>query len=380
MTLKYLADKVKEYSNNSKDITVSSGEANDSFRSINFSGSFFQETAENFSTSITINADLGNLDYTKSSCADVNCTSCNDVECYLCKADYYLEDGICKNTTGNQPYFLSPGYTTADGIQSDITLANVAVTTNFTISLFMKFFARNSSSNSIDVLRFGTNIKLRLVYDSSATTAKLQLYSDLGSDCIIGDFGDFFSRFGEWTHISLAFYYDSAKLTYYPANLNFQVNFTPVKTVYSCYNKVLGVTPNISIVFPKESIALYASILIWDKYFTGVWGYQSYASNSKTPKDSKIVSSCPTETGKTINCYRDYTGYLKTADYCTTDPRFYTGSTCLTAQSKCPYGYFENNSSTDYCSCENKEPLTWVINKDDTRHYCKSNFKKLFKL
>ena len=90
MTLKYLADKVKEYSNNSKDITVSSGEANDSFRSINFSGSFFQETAENFSTSITINADLGNLDYTKSSCADANCTSCNDVECYLCKADYYL--------------------------------------------------------------------------------------------------------------------------------------------------------------------------------------------------------------------------------------------------------------------------------------------------
>lgn len=378
MTLGYLDSKISQYNTVANSITVSTGETGDSFRSINFSGTFFTETADNFTTSFAVEADKGNLTKTDATCTDTNCSSCSDVECYTCKDTYYLVAGICKNETGNQEYFLSPGYTTAGGAESDIQLAAVTIANKtFTLSFFMKFFSKNSSGNSIDVLRIGTNLKIRLVYNTVDTTVKLQLYSDKTSECTIAEVANFLPRFGLWTNISLAFYYDSTKLTYYPANLNFQVDFTPLVTDYSCYNKDQGGIASLVIEFPKESIALYANVLVWDKYFTGVWGYQSMATapTGMSPTSTSLLTSKITQTGKTVNHYRDFNNILVTSKYCTPDAAFYNGTSCLAKQSKCPYGYFTDSATSIYCSCENKEEKTWIVNKTDTRHYCQGNFK-----
>lgn len=373
MTLKYLASKILDYNSSSKDVLVSSGENGTYFRSINFSKTFFTETPDKFSTSVTLDADLGNLTYAKAACSDANCSACSDIECYTCKTGYYLEAGICKNTTGSQLYFLSPGYsgTLPNLTKADITLTGVTITKMFSLSFFMKFFSRSVSSTNIDVFRITPKLKLRLKFGSSQ--AKLQLYSDVsGVKCVIGEYTNYISRFGVWTHIAISFYYEYTKLNYYPANMNFQVNFTPVAAIPSCYNKQLDLGVSLTYVFPKESIALYASVLTWDKYFTGIWGYQAHKDDAKQPTTSKLVDACITEATKTINCYRDYTSFLLKTAYCT-DPTFYDGSTCITKQATCPYGYFTNSSSSKYCSCQNLEKKTWIVSKNDNMHYCKSN-------
>jgi hypothetical protein len=376
MTLKYLAGSLKEYSSSPKDISVAS-QTGSNFRTMNFSKSFFTETNDQFSDTITISA-LGNLSYTKANCADTNCTSCSDIECYTCKGGYYLENGGCLNTTGSQIYFLSPGFNDSDNTPAVVPLPSFTFTTNYTISFFIKYFSKRTSSNTVDIIRIGDSLKIRLNYNTSNGTVALELYSDKDATfCLIANAGNFLPRFGQWTHISLAYYYDFAKLNYYPANLNFQVNFNPIATIFSCYNMAMSSNTNLNISFPSEPIALYASVLIWNKYITGVWGIQTWKNNQKTPSNSYLVSSCLNSTGLTIKCYRDYTAMLKTDDYCDS-ASFYPGSSCLAAQAKCPFGFFVNDATTDYCSCENKETNTWIVNKTDTRHYCISKLKNIY--
>lgn len=370
MSLKYLqTNKISHYPSNASDITPSSGITSDNFNSFNFSKNFFTDTDNKYTDAITITN--GRLTTTLSSaCADANCKNCSDVECYTCKNGYYLEEGICKNTTGSSLYFLSPGFLTADKTISDIDLAAVTVTTNYTLSFFIKFFSKTVSADKVDILRIGA-LKLRLNF--SGSNVNLELYHTLNTgsvDCVIANAGDFLPRFGKWTHISLAFYYDSAKLTYYPANLNFQVNFIAIATEFSCYNKTGLIATSLVITIPKESVALYASILVWDKYYVGVWGYQGKAS-PPAATGSFLVNACITVTDKTTNCYRDYTPFLVTSNYCA-NPAFYPGATCLAVQDKCPYGYFVNSATTDYCSCENKENKTWIVRKSDKTQYCMS--------
>lgn len=380
MTLKYLAGKVKEYNQVSKDITVSTGITGDGFRAINYSASFFKESPSKHTKSFTIDNTKGNLKFTEAACTDPNCLSCNEVECYTCKNTHYLTNGDCKDTKGNALYFLSPAFDKVSKNPADAKMADVSITSKFTLSFFMKYMARvDNANNNVDVLRIGTNLKLRLSYNDSNSTAKLQLYSDKDSHCTIGDYGNYLPRFGKWTHISVAYFYDATKLAYFPANLNFQVDFVPVKTTYNCYNKILGITPKINITFPKEVIALYGRVSLWDTYFTGVWGYESFKTNSKAAIKEFIAGSCPTTANENLNCYRDYTKLTVKDDYCTTNPAMFNGTTCLAKQTKCPYGYFTDSATSDYCSCLNTEKDTWIVNKTDTRHYCKSKLIFIFK-
>lgn len=365
MNLKYLSDNmIKDYSDNSISITISST-SNDFHQYLNFSGNFDQTTAGNYISTITDDT-LGNISVTNLACP-ANCSNCNSLDCLSCNAGYYLEDGICKNTTGAAYYFLSPAYDSTSKLPADLPLASQAITTKATISFFIKFYANSSTNNSIDIFRYSTNLKIRLVY--SGTTVNLQLYSNTGT---IAEYANFQNRFGKWTHISLAYYYDSAKISYFPAMLNFQVNFQGVNTDSQYYSADLGIQP-LNMVIPKEPVALYGKIWIWDLYYTGSWAFKSYASNPAPLAkliDEQSSATCLTATGLDVNCYMDFDSILYSANYCANRSHF-DGSTCIAVQNTCPYGFYTPSATSIYCSCDNKVKDMW-INKSDTKHFCTS--------
>jgi len=372
MYFSYLSDNsIKDYNyiNNSINISITpyTGDLNQYF---NFSGNFDQTSAGQYISSITDDF-FGNISVTQSACSN-NCSNCNSLECLACSTGYYLEDGICKNTTGSAYYFLSPAYDSSSNAPVDLPLSSQsAITTKVTVSFFIKFYANSSNLSTIDIFRYSSKLILKMVYTSS--DAKLQLYSDSG---MIADAGSFISRFGLWTHISLAYYYDSAKIAYFPAMLNFQVNFSGIATDYQYYKGDLGISP-LNLVIPKEPIALYANIWVWNLYYTGSWAFMSYASNPAPLIkfiDTQNSATCLTIAGYKINCYMDYNSLLISTNYCA-NPSFYNGTSCLTAQTSCPYGFY--NSSSTSCSCDNKVKDMW-INQSDTKHYCTSNYSIYF--
>lgn len=375
MHLKYLDDnKIKDQSISSVVINITPTSSDDYHQSLNFSANFDKTSAGKYISTITTDDNLGNITITETTCP-ANCSNCNSLECLSCSSGYYLEDGTCKNTTGAAYYFLSPAYDSTTKLPADLSLASQAtITTKVTVSFFIKFYANSSTSaSSIDVFRYSANLKLRLVY--SGSTANLQLYSNTGT---IADYGNFVSKFGKWTHISLAYYYDSAKIAYFPAMLNFQVNFEPVATDYQYYSGNLGITP-LSLVIPKEPVALYAKIWVWDLYYTGSWAFMSYATNPAPLVkflDAEASANCLTVAGLTVNCYMDYDPILYSTNYCA-NRSHYNGSICVAAQATCPYGFYTPSSSSVYCSCDNKVKDMWV-NKSDTKHYCTSNFNSLY--
>jgi len=367
MQLKYLADNtIKDYSDNTVSITISST-SGDFHQYLNFSGNFDRTLAGNYITTITDDT-LGNLTVLNEACP-TNCSNCNSLECLSCNVGYYLEDGTCKNTTGAAYYFLSPAYDSTTSSPADLSLPSQVITTKVTVSFFIKHYANSSSNTSIDIFRYSLNLKLRLVYSGSA--ANLQLYSNTGT---IADFGNFVSRFGKWTHISLAYYYDSAKIAYFPPMLNFQVNFQAVATNSLFFSGDLGIQP-LNMVIPKEPVALYGKIWVWDLYYTGSWAFMSYATNpSPLVKliDGQSTVNCLTVAGLNVNCYMDYDTLLNSANYCA-NLSHYDGSTCIAVQATCPYGFYTSSSNSIYCSCDNKVKDMW-INRSDSRHYCTSKF------
>jgi len=375
MYLKYLGDNlIKDYSDNTVYITITPISTDDYHQSLNFSANFDKTTAGSYISTITPDDTLGNITVSQTTCP-TNCSNCNSLECVSCSAGYYLEDGTCKNTTGAAYYFLSPALDSTTKAPTDIPLASQsAITTKVTVSFFIKYYANSSVNSSIDIFRYSTNLKLRLVY--SGTTATLQLYSSTGT---IADYGDFSARFGKWTHISLANYYDSAKIAYFPAMLNFQVNFEAVATVYQNYNVNLLISP-LNMVIPKEPVALYAKIWVWNLYYTGSWAFMSYASNPAPIVkilEAQASATCLTSTGLTVNCYMDYDPLLYSNNYCS-NRSFYDGSSCVASQATCPYGFYTPSPTSIYCSCDNTVKDMWV-NQSDTKHYCTSRICLLFK-
>lgn len=366
MTLKYInTNLLKDYNTSSKDITITST-SGDYHNYLNFSINFDKTTAANYINAVNYDATLGNISVTQTGCP-ANCATCNSLECTSCNANYFLKNGDCINTTGSAYYFLSPAYITATGAAADLPLASQALTTKMTVSFFIKYYANSSALSTIDIFRFGTDLKLKLVY--GASTANLVLYSSLGDIC---DYGDFSARFGLWTHISVAYYYDSAKNNYFPSMLNFQVNFTPQTTTTANYN-ALNISPMVMVI-PKEPIALYAKIYVWNLYYTGSWAFMSFTGNSDTPMatflDAEATSSCLTVATYTTNCYKDFDNFLYSTNYCA-NASHYNGTTCLATQTTCPYGYYTPAANSIFCSCRNVVDDMW-ISQNSTQHYCKS--------
>ena len=366
MVLKYLGDgTVRDYITATDTTITSTGITLDIYQKLNFSVNFDKTSDSKYISAIT--EDLGNITITESTCP-TNCKTCNSLECTSCNDGFILITGACTDPTGSYYYFLSPALDSTTKAEKDLTFTAITLTTKVTISFFIKFYA-NRLSTTIDIFRYTSGLKIRL--DFSNPTVNLELYSAAG---VIGTYSNFLSRFGKWTHISLAYYYDAAKAAYFPSMLNFQVNFEGITTTASKYS-ALSIT-SLVMEIPKESIALYAKIYVWDFYYTGSWAYQSFTPYVLAPVkkiDLETTSTCLTQTGYDLYCFKDNSPYLIDTNYCTTDRAHYNGSTCLTKIAACPYGFYTADASSIYCSCDNKVDDMW-INVSDTRHYCKSKY------
>jgi len=371
LNLGYLSDnKIKDHSKTGKYIDISST-SGDLHQYLNFSVNFDKTTVGKYISAITDDT-LGNITVAETACGS-DCAECNSLECLACNNSFYLEDGICKNTTGFGYYVLTPAYDSGSSLPADIPLPQQAITTKVTVSFFIKYYANSSSSTTIDLFRYSTNLILKLVY--SGTQASLTLNSNTG---VISTVSNFESNFGKWVHISIAYYYDPPKVAYFPAMLNLQVNYQAITTVYTHYSGNLGINP-LNMIIPKEPIALYAKIWVWDVYYNGSWAFMSSsATNADYPIpiqkfiDNQTTASCLSSTGLTINCYADYNSLLVDANYCAS-LSFYNGTTCLAVQATCPYGFYTTSTSPYYCSCNNKVKDMWV-DTNSTKPICKSKY------
>lgn len=313
-------------------------------------------------------------------CADTNCDYCNANECFRCKATYYLDPTAGTCSLPIQSYWLlSPAYVKDSITTTDITFNTVSGATNniYTVSFFVKVLGWNVASNATTYDLFRYSAKLALRYDF--VNDKIELYNTTGN--VIATYNSFKTLMNTWINISMSYYYDNSNNAYFPAMINFQVNFTPVTVSLGTNIENLGVDV---LVIPKESIAIYAKVWVWDKYFTGAWGimYKDASSPYTTIKkyiDATIpntITDCLdsandlTITNIDYVCVLEYVNVLDSQYLCSTATAAMENNsgTCLAQNTQCSHGFY-SLSTTDYCSCI-MNVSDMFVNKHDNKNYC----------
>lgn len=297
-----------------------------------------------------------------------NCDYCNANECNKCTNDNYLENGLCSTPTATTYYFLSPAYSsgsTVDTRFNPITTSNTVLS----VSFFVKVLGWNTTSTNYDLFKFGPGLKL--TYDITADTLNLIVPT---SNTVLSTYSQFRSLFNSWVNISLSYYYDSTINTYFPAMMNFQVNFK-AQTVAN-YAAIDNLNVN-SFEIPKESISIYAKMWVYDKYITGIWGIESDKSTSVTPIlkliDNQLTKATCLDSTKLISvvdftCVLEYNKVLDDSSYCTNPAFIDSTGTCNDINAECPHGYYFI-SPLNYCSCEINS-VDMMLNKNNDENIC----------
>lgn len=215
-----------------------------------------------------------------------NCDKCTNLAantiCNRCTEGYFLLDGVCFDPTYLKYFLLSPGFenNTDKTVTRDIVLNTVSeVTDSITVSFFVSLLGWNTKSTYYDIFRYGPDLALRFDYKSD----KLTLYSPKTTsrltEVVYGEFNYLYQYFDSWIHISLAYFYDNTK-PYFPAMMNFQVELQAIQLSGDFSNLHVN-----NIVIPKENIAIFARIWIWNHYLVGSYGF--YGNSQRNPKPVK---------------------------------------------------------------------------------------------
>lgn len=325
-------------------------------------------------TSFTASNNLFTPDTPLTDCP-ANCDQCNSKECYLCAADYYLSAGVCIQPIATTYYFLSPAFLPNTKTPTDLEFQQFSpLSTSFSVSFFVKVLGWNTSSPSFDLFRYGTGLKLRYVIAAKS----LELYT--GSNVVISTYANFYPLLGTWVQISMSYFFDDNVKAYYPPIMNFQVNF--VQTVVSNGIDIHNLSVN-NVVIPKESIAIYAKLWIWNgKYITGTWGLQANTDdtilNATKFIDYPLTKTACITNGATLvatvdyTCVLDYDKLLDKNNYCSgaTNASFVDNrAVCLAKNSNCPYGMY-GTAPSNACSCE-MAVLDMFVDKNNGITVCK---------
>lgn len=308
--------------------------------------------------------------------------------------------------------FVSPPVRTSDNTYVDISTVAISSQSSkeVTIKFFVKFLGftylaqgeqttyQGIPADEVDFFRYGTNMRITL---KQVSTTRIDLYLRNSSNQLVGKFENFEARIGKWTHISLSYlsYWDPADTTiydYYPDMLNFQVGNNQIVITPGTYDKLI-ITNFLTLTVAKEAIALWTRGMVSYNYFTGFMGiysskdntsltYANLKKNSTADKLDIFKGSSTTDcldttnyfasaavSALTYNCVRDFDFQIKEEVLNYNCGYAALGETaCLTANTNCLLGYIE--STNDICSCSNRDKKLMLLNKNDGKNKCQSNY------
>ncbi len=222
----------------------------------------------------------GNLSPVLASC-QTNCDICNSVNCLKCNSGYNLIQGICRPIV-NSLYFLNfPGKNSTNSY--DIVFQPILNMKTFSVTFYFKLLGWfvDKLYSTFDVIRINSNMSIRI----NLKSFQLELYNPKNFE-ILSVYPNFQNLRGNWTIISVAFQYEPIM------KVSFYVNFKSMiigeirdESVYSTENDIL-------LVIPKESLAVYSRIWIYNKFLIGPTNI-SYLNNKIIQPIKKLLEPSP---------------------------------------------------------------------------------------
>lgn len=294
---------------------------------------------------------------------------CVDVCPSSYQADVY---GICSVYLNPVLFFIkTPAISSIDAQPKDIIIStsqSADLSKGISISMFVKQSSWTTINDSYYLFQYGTNLVLKYVI----STKNLQLFNPKSNE-VLSEYNNFISFKDTWVQILLSYYYDNTSNT---ANLDWKIN--SLKQTINLGVNIINLSINDVILIPKESIAIYAKIWIWDVE----WLYNPSTTNMNTifkygngtPKNSTCIESTNTLPSE-MKCSLEYiTDFDENVYTCSIQNFFSTimyncspnDSTCLTN--------LYLTQTTNICSCyNNKMTLNdnkfWIVD-DIGSDYC----------
>ena len=372
-------------------------EAFDNAMRENYSTGNFDKTSINENNYISgINED--GTDYLISSCATEckRCYSSSNTDCYECRLGYSLYGKQCKVRTG---YFLkTPPDSGATKIpitiKDDDTNFDLAKQTNFTITLYIKFFGIElqkvvSGQKYYILVCFNIDVSgnchtyIGYNYDDKTIVFVVKDACDTG-DCEI-----YASRaknyVGVWTHFGISIHRKEDPDDPFPHMLNFMIDQKELIPISSFIPKEHSVEINCFIIY-TEPICYYSSFKVFSSFYFGPYGHVNAISSTRGSKliyqvnlygssDSNCVTNAdladPTMNVLTLipKCVPDYLPYEDSNNICSDDSHFMdviykVSPPCELCDTQCVTNCFGLESSE--CTCDYYEGLYWV--KTDETH------------
>jgi hypothetical protein len=215
-----------------------------------------------------------------------NCDICNSAKCLKCNNGYYLSQGLCQPFI-NSLYFLNfPSKNSTN--TKDIIFQPISNMKTFTLTFYFKLLGWyvDKLYSTYDVIRINSNMSIRI----NLKNFQLELYNPKNYETL-SVYANFQNLRGNWTIISVAFQYeDLMKVSFYVNFKSLKISEIRDESVYSRENEIL-------LVIPKESLAVYSRVWIYNKYLIGPTNI-SYLKNKiiqpikKLLEPSSNIDSC----------------------------------------------------------------------------------------
>jgi len=346
--------------------------------------------------------DEDGTDYLISACASEckRCYSSSNTDCYECKLGYSIYGKQCKVRTG---YFLKTPPDT-DAAEIDITIKDdetyfyLEQQTNFTMTLYIKFFgielSKAKAGQQVGRIYYSlvcfykdiSNGNLCLTYIGYNYRDKTIVFVVNGEEIYASRAKNYV---GVWTHFGISIHRKEDDNDHFPNMLNFMIDqeeLIPIPGFNPTLNPVYINTFTIN----TEPICYYSSFKVFSSFYFGPYGHVNaigatrgskliyqvnlYGSSNINCLTNDNLAKYPTENIKTLSpvCVPDYQPYEDTNNICSDDYHFMdviykVNPPCELCDSNCITNCYSLESST--CTCDYYEGLYWVKTDDDYQMY-----------
>ena len=207
----------------------------------------------------------------KQRCVVSNCKRChfNDI-CYECKDNFILLENQCvQNSIPDNGKVLKLPHGTSFNIKLSDAITKPAITINFWIK-FYGFF----SSDSGTIINYSDNLKLKFSVEREFYGLNL-VETQGSSEIILGNFYHFRHYIGNWTFISVSYYYKN-KERFFPPLLRFEL-FNENAILKNQMSDELKFD---NIYFDDNLYALFKSLKIYQTFLVGAYSFDYHDKSS----------------------------------------------------------------------------------------------------
>jgi hypothetical protein len=302
-------------------------------------------------------------------CPQSFCAACNFLGCFMCQPGFVLYDGNCTfYPLVNPLYFPIGSRNKSTGTNQNIVFSAVPqITKTWTISFWIRPLFFYQASTKQTMLTFGS-CNVWLSY--GALNSSFPINFTCGSTNWQIALAE--STLGSWIHISVSYSNPGTSSTDYPILYHMANNFsTQVSSV--AIPVVTMSNPQLTI-NSTTGFAMFANILIWDKFIVGPFPYQITTNFNGLPPLKKYLmgvgpkTGC-VETGELIDpnlkiwCAIDYDIRRDPGKLCSPPPSHQDMTkACYAPIEACPYGFFDPSGE---CSCLTSGSNTDMYYKSD---------------